>query len=599
MIAIYKLEKSLVDKISILLLEYHISPTYFSSISALSKQSEKPLIIIAPLAYKKELECLSIPILPLTIHLEDVEKRIERNEEKLYFMGSDEEIRSLSGELKLKNIHCNMMLININEMQNNSGVSYLLPIWYKEDHLHTQSVYYVEPSLSTLSSIVNQAVTLLDSIEKLLHKKFEVEAIVTSSHDGIVAVDKQGTITLVNDIAKTMLGFEGQKMVGRKINDYIPHSDMLRILETGKSEQGDFTILQDKQVVVNRRPVLLNDKTVGAVSTIKYFSNIKSVELKLRKMLHQSGLEAKYSLGSIIGKSRSITRVKEQAKVFALTDATVLITGKSGTGKELFAQGIHLESNRKHGPFVAVNCAALPESLLESELFGYEEGSFTGAKKGGKAGLFEQAHGGTLFLDEIGEMPPRIQALLLRILQEKTVRRIGGERVTPIDVRILTATNRDLEEEMDSGNFREDLYYRINVLLLEIPPLQDRKEDIPPLVQHMVHQLNEKKEKKIEEVGEEVYSALMEHHWPGNIRELRNVVERMVLLENGSRLSRSNLLLPKKRMVVGSQDVTIKESEKDTIRFTLEKYQFNKTKTAKYLGIDRSTLWRKIREYNL
>ncbi len=435
-----------------------------------------------------------------------------------------------------------------------------------------------------------------------MQEKYQVEAVVNSAHDGIIAVDRSGLITLTNEYAKHFLGLKGE-VIGRKITDYIPHSDMVRVLQTGKKEIGDVAKILDRQMVINRFPIVIGDKIVGAVSNFKEITDIQKLEMKVRKKLHHSGLEAKYRLVDIIGSSVEVSDVKQQAKLFAETNATVLITGESGTGKELFAQGIHLESKRAVCPFVAVNCAAFPESLLESELFGYEEGSFTGAQKGGKQGVFELAHGGTLFLDEIGEMPLRIQTILLRVLQEKSIRRIGGNRTIPLDVRIIAATNRNLDEEVEEKQFRTDLYYRINVLTLELPPLRGRIQDIPLLVQSMIAQFNEEREKKIETIEEDVYTFLMSYHWPGNIRELRNVIERMVLLNNGPNLSISQSPFLQKLQIKNNRylkenQLSLKQGEKELIQYALNKYS-NKTMAAKSLGIDRTTLWRKIKEYNL
>ncbi|PLR92050.1 sigma-54-dependent Fis family transcriptional regulator [Bacillus sp. T33-2] len=436
----------------------------------------------------------------------------------------------------------------------------------------------------------------------MVREKYQVEAIVKSSHEGVIAVDRQGYITIANENAKSILGLP-EIEVGSKITNYIPQSDMLRVLETGKAELGDIAKIQNRQIVINRYPVLINHKVVGAVSNFKELTHIQKMEMKLRKKLYNKGLGAKYRLQDIVGNSKEIVESLQQALLYAQTDASVLITGESGTGKELFAQGIHLESSRASGPFVAVNCAAFPESLLESELFGYEEGSFTGANKGGKQGLFELAHGGTLFLDEIGEMPLRIQALLLRVLQEKCIRRIGGERIIPVDVRIIAATNKHLENAISTNEFRADLYYRINVLTLELPSLRRRLEDIPALVRNMINQFNHEQQRNIEYIEEDLLDLLKEYQWPGNIRELRNVIERMVLLAKGKSLCMKDATFFSQKLTSAYQSnaaraTNIKQNEKALIMDTLKKTP-NKTLAARELGIDRSTLWRKLKEYNL
>jgi propionate catabolism operon transcriptional regulator len=419
-------------------------------------------------------------------------------------------------------------------------------------------------------------------------------------------VDRSSRITLVNEQAKTLLGLSGE-VIGKPITDYIPHSDMLRVLKTGRQELGDVATVMDRTIVVNRIPVIVKDQVVGAVSNFKEIVDIQKMEMSLRKKLHDNGLEARYRLESIIGSSPQIRAAREHAAVFAKTNATVLITGESGTGKEMFAQGIHLESSRALGPFLAVNCAALPESLLESELFGYEEGAFTGAKKGGKPGLFELAHGGTLFLDEIGEMPLRIQVHLLRVLQERRVRRVGGERIIPVDVRIIAATNRNLEREIRQERFRADLYYRINMLQLEVPPLRERLSDIPALVGSMILEMNEQHRQKIERIDEGVYPLLQSYHWPGNVRELRNMVERMVLLAKEGKIDAEMvkpLMAGKTRaeaeapLVPGMPEPSM-NPEVERITAALKVAKYNKSLAAKALGMDRSTLWRKIKQYRI
>ncbi|KSU86013.1 transcriptional regulator [Fictibacillus enclensis] len=442
----------------------------------------------------------------------------------------------------------------------------------------------------------------MEVTKEFVKEKLHVQAIVHSAHDAVIAVDMNGKITLTNDHAKKYLRLEAD-VIGRNITDFIPHSDMLRVLQAGKKEIGDIATIHDKQYLINRYPVLLDNTVVGAVSNIKEITDLQKMEMKLRKRLHENGLEAKYTLRDIIGETKTIQNAKEQAEIFGKTDATVLITGESGTGKELFAQGIHLQSRRAIGPFVAVNCAAFPEHLLESELFGYEEGSFTGAKKGGKPGLFELAHGGTLFLDEVGEMPLQIQAHLLRVLQEKTIRRVGGQRAIPVNVRIIAATNTEMEEALRSKKFRTDLFYRLNVLSLDLPPLRDRKDDIPLLVNHFMEQFNEQHSRKMSDVDPGFLPLLKQYDWPGNIRELRNVIERLILLDQGTSLNaqKAEVFYPKLTSNKKGREEkreNLKENERQLIQDALRKYE-NKTEAARFLGIGRSTLWRKMKQHDL
>jgi len=281
----------------------------------------------------------------------------------------------------------------------------------------------------------------------------------------------------------------------------------------------------------------LDDEKIGVVTAFQDVTSIQKVEQEVRKELQGRGLSAKYTVHDIIGKSKSITSTLEVLRKISVTDKTVLILGENGTGKELFAHSIHNLSKRRNGPFLPVNFAGLPESLAESELFGYEGGSFTGAKKSGKPGLFELAHNGTLFLDEIGDASPTVQALLLRVLQEKQVMRIGGQQIIPIDVRIIAATNRSLKKLVEEGKFRQDLYYRLFVLPLRVPPLRERKEDIPLLVEHFIKQ-NSVVKVHIEPV---VMHRLMSYDWPGNVRELNSVVQYMTSVMNGNTITENDL----------------------------------------------------------
>ncbi|MGG4493124.1 sigma-54 interaction domain-containing protein [Brevibacillus reuszeri] len=618
MIALYRLDKELEKGMAALLAQSGQSVGYFYSIKSILDQMMNPFIVITTERYCEELESLSLPVVTISIDISDA-KRVWEKRQGAERSGQEPVVVCATAKerdwLKLEHaldhtaerdwqfwcddeIHAN---------HDHAHRVYLIPAWeaaFWSGALAGGERYIIEPSLAMLRRAVQQAASLVTYTKDRLREKHLMEAVVNSAHDAVIAVDRLGNITLVNEHAKILLGLTGE-VLGKPIADYIPHSDMLRVLKTGRQELGDVATVLDRSIVINRIPVIVKDQIVGAVSNFKEISDIQKMEMSLRKKLHDNGLEARYRLDSIIGTSAMLVETREQAALFAKTNATVLITGESGTGKELFAQGIHLESPRALGPFLAVNCAALPESLLESELFGYEDGAFTGAKKGGKPGLFELAHGGTLFLDEIGEMPLRIQVLLLRVLQERRVRRVGGERIIPVDVRIVAATNRDLEEEIEKEHFRADLYYRIHMLNLEVPPLRDRLSDIPLLVASMIQEMNEQREQKVEEVDEELYSLFQAYHWPGNVRELRNVVERMVLLAKGGKLGISDaafLFAKKKRGPVHSLTAATADRfdpEAKRIEAVLRQVKHNKTLAAKMLGMDRTTLWRKMKQYQI
>ncbi|WP_312474500.1 sigma 54-interacting transcriptional regulator [Neobacillus sp.] len=614
MIALFKMNDLYEDQIKNLLIDLGYPTASFYSINSILDQIMNPMVIITPAIFQKELEGLSFPIIPIPITIGDIKKSIkvlfENPEQREYsFITSKEEIEWLRKEDGEQVANDEIQVSLLTEKQSavlNPNHVYLAPIWMKGliSNPGIKNLHFIKPAFTSLIPFLQIAGSLVNLIEEILNERYQVDAIVNSTHDGVVAIDRTGNIRLVNEHAKTILGVK-EDMKGRNITEFIPQSDMLRVLEAGKIERGDIATVGGRQIVINRSPVIVKGKIVGAVSNFKEITDIQKVELQLRKKLHQNGLEAKYRLSDIIGETHEIMEAKELARKFAETESTVLITGESGTGKELFAQGIHAASHRSLGPFVAVNCAVLPENLLESEMFGYEKGTFTGALKDGKPGLFELAHGGTLFLDEIGEIPLRIQALLLRVLQERTIRRVGGERIIPVDVRIITATNRNLEEEVEEKQFRSDLYYRLNVLALELPPLRVRLADIPKLVEAFLEEFNDKRKNKIITVEKELICLFQKYDWPGNIRELRNTVERMVVLEESKslRLQGAKFLSEKIRRRKFSEETTnkqsIKNKEKELILTTLEKFENNKKLAAQSLGIDRSTLWRKIKEYNL
>lgn len=345
--------------------------------------------------------------------------------------------------------------------------------------------------------------------------------------------------------------------------------------------------------------------------------------LELRKQLLEKGKEKPTqpfeALDNIIGESEEIKSIKTIVRKVASTDATVLITGESGTGKELIANAIHSLSNRRKGPFIKVNCGSIPETLLEAELFGHEKGAFTGAINRRK-GRFELAHKGTIFLDEIGEISPKLQVALLRVLQDKEFQRVGGEETIKVDVRIITATNKNLEEEVKKGNFREDLFYRINIISIHVPPLRQRKTDIPILANFFLKKYTETHNKNIEGISEELMNLLLEYSWPGNVRELQNFMESSVIMCSENILTVSSippnyqtkLLQPKvnlpqthnkeldnEKVIYIKLGATLKETEKKVIEKTLEAAEHNKSKAARILGITRKTLIMKMREYGI
>ena len=613
MIALYKMNDLYEDEIKNLFHEMGYPAACFYSINTLLEQIMNPMVIITPSFFQEELKDIPNPIIPISINVFDIQQSIvelfEFEDRKDYlYITSNESIDWLRKEYKMYTGNNKVPLTFITNEQTpilQSNQAVLAPIWMKNEIPNDQmnEFHFIQPSFPSVLSSLQAVGSLVKFIEEVYKERYQVNAIVNSTHDGVIAIDLEGNIKIANEHAKTLLGIE-ENMKGRTITDFIPQSDMIRVLEEGKIERDDIATIGGRKVIINRSPVIIKGKIVGAVSNFQEITDIQKVELQLRKRLHQSGLDARYKLTDIIGETQEIMEAKDLARKFAITESTVLITGESGTGKELFAQGLHTASQRSSGPFVAVNCAVLPENLLESELFGYDKGAFTGALKDGKPGLFELAHGGTLFLDEIGELPLRIQTLLLRVLQERTVRRIGGDRIIPVDVRILTATNRHLEKEVEDKQFRSDLYYRLNILSLELPPLRKRLADIPLLVDFFLSEFNDRRKDKIVDIEEELLALFQKHDWPGNIRELRNTIERLVVLEEGPclRLQGAKFLSEKINRINDLEDTnkpSIKNTERELIIATLERFEQNKTAAAKSLGIDRSTLWRKIKDYHL
>ena len=425
-----------------------------------------------------------------------------------------------------------------------------------------------------------------------------LKTVIDCSADGIMAIDDQSRITLFNPMAEEIFQLRADQVLGRPVTTVILNSRLLALLTGGEPENGELQNFGARVIATKRVPVTLNGTVMGAVASFQDVTQLQRFEQTVRRKLYPKGLTAKTSIDEIVGYSSAIVAVRAQAVRYAATNSTVLITGESGVGKEMFAQGIHNLSIRRNGPFVAVNCAAVPENLLESELFGYEEGAFTGAKKGGKAGLFEMAHQGTLFLDEIGEMPLVLQSRLLRVLQEREVMRIGGDRIIPVDVRIVAATNQNLSELAAVRKFRPDLYYRLDILRLTVPPLRERAEDVGLLADHFLRKFSAQNWRRLG-FTEKALQLLKEYSWPGNVRQLANVVERTALLAESAVIDEQGLLeaFPDIRAEVAAPSgVRLENVERRTIEQVLWEEAGNYSRAAKRLGINRTTLWRKLRK---
>lgn len=383
---------------------------------------------------------------------------------------------------------------------------------------------FLRASLDTIRDSLLKAAEVAKLRREEKRRAYRLKAILDSVYDGIIAVDAEGRLEIVNRAAERMLGIDAAGAIGRQATAVVPNSRLTEVLGTGKAEIGELQDLGKVHIVTNRVPIKDETEIMGAVATFQDVSRVIQVERRLRRELTRNRFVAKYGLADVLGESPAIAETRDLARHFAQSELTVLIYGPSGSGKEMFAQGIHDAGKRRNRPFVAINCAALPPTLLESELFGYEEGAFTGARRKGKLGLFELGHGGTVFLDEIDALPIELQGRLLRVLQEKEVLRVGGETIIPVDIRVIAAANKPPHELVAAGKLREDLYYRLNVLYLEIPSLKDRLADIPLLCRYFLSLL------KFDDTAallDELGPYLLGYDWPGNVRELFNFCQRL------------------------------------------------------------------------
>ncbi|MBP3040615.1 sigma-54-dependent transcriptional regulator [Bacillaceae bacterium Marseille-Q3522] len=466
---------------------------------------------------------------------------------------------------------------------------------------------------------ITEIVNLAEEVTNLKEIQTMLQAIIQSSDEAISVVDENGKGLLINRAYTRLTGLTEKDVIGKPATVDISEGDSvhMKVLQTKKAVRGATMRVgpQKKDVVVNIAPVIVDGKLKGSVGVIHDVSEIQMLNrelLKAKQIIRT--LEAKYTFADIIGFSEEMILALEQAKVGAKTPATVLLRGESGTGKELFAHAIHNASDRRYNKFIRVNCASLSESLLESELFGYEEGAFSGAKRGGKRGLFEEANNGSIFLDEIGELSANTQAKLLRVLQENEIIRVGGTKSITINVRVIAATNVNLEKQIISGAFREDLYYRLNRIPIHIPPLRKRREDIPYLCGRLIQKINQEYGRTVETISERAIAKLIQYDWPGNVRELENILGRTIIFMHHLEKQIDVEHLPEltmKRMKEAPEihadaveaPQTLAESmaqyEKKLIKKALNISKGNKTKAAQKLGLSIRNLYYKLDKYNL
>lgn len=466
---------------------------------------------------------------------------------------------------------------------------------YSENvHPHTLGMVVAAADAIARTFQISKYNSILEISKKRLETTFN------SINSVILTVDYEGNITTMNNQAVRMFGYTEDELKKINMNDFIQNWNEIlgRLKNNGSFSDEDIYVdarVNKQQFTLTAYPIFSSDMKLEEITLV--FNELKKSRKLAGKIL--SG-QAIYTFDKIIGKNEKIKEIIEYAKKIADSQSTILITGESGTGKEIFSQAIHNYSIRREEPFIAVNCGAIPRTLIESELFGYEEGAFTGAKRGGNAGKFELADGGTIFLDEIGEMPADMQIKLLRVIEEGVIIRIGGSKQIPINVRIIAATNRDLKEEIKKGNFRKDLYYRLNVLPLYLPPLRERRDDIPELVNFYMEKTSKKLNKHMVTINESYMKYLENYDWPGNIRELENEIELII----NSETLQMNLCnaVPEQNNKCSSMAITLSSNlsleqvEKQYIANVLETVDGNMTLASKILGIGRNTLYRKLKE---
>lgn len=445
-------------------------------------------------------------------------------------------------------------------------------------------------------------------------KSQRFKAILDYAYEGIIALNRHMEITTYNSVAKEILSIQGKDFTDLHIDNIIPDCAFRNLIH-GDTEYLDKVIkYKNINLTVNKVPILVKDDITGYVITFQDITGIQKMEENIRRKTYARGHIAKYTFDDILGNSKILKNTIKKAKQFSGTQSDILITGNSGTGKELFAQGIHNHSNRKDRPFVAVNCSAIPENLLESELFGYVKGAFTGANKNGKPGFFELAHGGTIFLDEIAEITPKLQCRLLRVLQEREVMRLGDDKIIPVNIRVIAATNKNLFQYVKENKFREDLYYRLDVLTVRLPTLNERKGDIGFLASIFIRNYSAQFNKPYMTITDKAKNTLENQVWHGNIRQLKNICQRLVLLNESQEIDFNNVMdilsrqdsmtipISKENHIdhdIGNicfQD-SKEDFEKKRILKALEKNNYNRTETAKFLGISRTTLWKQMKKF--
>lgn len=527
----------------------------------------------------------------LEINSED--KLIEDLPQLLYNFGLDKFISSTSSQsrekIKLKDRE---YIINIASVKNNDFTGVLINF----------------NSIDICKNYIKKAENELEAFSLL-------NTILDATNDSFVYVNKHGVIEMLSRAYADFLNIKVEDAIGKNVKDVIENTRLDIVIKTGKPEIAQIQKIDGKNMIATRIPVFVKGKIAGAIGKVLFrdvdelnalYLKINSIEkeLNLYKDEFKRLNKASYGLDNIISQNEKMNKLKDLTDRVANTNSNVLILGDSGTGKELFAHAIHNKSKRRENPFIKVNCGAIPFELLESELFGYEEGAFTGAKKGGKIGKFKAADGGTIFLDEIGELPISMQVKLLSVLQDREIEKIGSVQTEKINVRVVAATNKNLEEMVENGSFRLDLYYRLNVINLKIPPLRERKDDIPLLCDHLIKKISLAENIKVDKISNKALEYLTRYDWPGNVRELENILERAINYLDEETEIMTKHLPPKVTGMIGMEAVkslkdTMDRVEKEVLINSLILSKGNKTEASKTLGISRTSFYEKLIKHNL
>ncbi len=452
---------------------------------------------------------------------------------------------------------------------------------------------------------LNEALKFIRQLEQKNLQAQMLRTMLNSVHEGIIVVDPNGVITQINDVAVRYFSTSHPLKSGDLLSDKVLRQKVRGVLAGGEVVEDEFFSNDFYRFIYNMRPIQEDSSVTQVLIVLQESEYVHNAERKLRRNTPLNGMVATRHFYDILGESPAILEAIRKARQFSQFNSNVLIIGESGTGKEIFAQSIHNQSPRRNEAFVPVNCATIPPNLLESELFGYTEGAFTGARRGGKIGLFELAHNGTIFLDEISEMPLPLQARLLRVLEEHQIIRVGDSRLISVNIRVIAATNKDLRAMVEKGAFRKDLYYRLNVLALGLPPLRDRKSDIPVLVQSLMAQLAVNYHREPLTIEQDGMELLKLHEWPGNIRELKNIAERLVVMTGSSTIKKETIFSAFNGEIVPAQKPEkvssnlLQGTEYELITKVMQETGGNKSTTARILGISRPTLLKKLKEMGI